>query len=174
MRLIIPLSEIFLVLFLPSIVHTDLHPCCLVSWCVLIDRDTLVATLLWDTESQRVPPEVYICIWQSTSHSIVWGVFFGQPCDVNLSYKSPGQVHLLLCSVRRQLSSQPLRGGNEMCFLLAQPYTKSTDIWDPSSMGRWSPVRRPSWMSLDFFFFPSVPYKAWNYILVSPHMMQFS
>ena len=71
-----PLSEVSLVLFLPSVVHTDLHPCSLASWYVLTDCDTFVAALLWDTESWHVlAAEGDICIWPSTSHFVLWGVF---------------------------------------------------------------------------------------------------
>ena len=74
MRLIIPLSEVSLVLFLPSVVHTDLHPC---------SRFLICAHWLWHicgcpSLRYRIMTCSFrggdICIWPSTSHFVLWGV----------------------------------------------------------------------------------------------------
>ena len=74
MRLIIPLSEVSLVLFLPSVVHTDLHPC---------SRFLVCAHWLWHICGRpslryRIMTCSFrggdICIWPSTSHFVLWGV----------------------------------------------------------------------------------------------------
>lgn len=130
MRLIIPLSEVSLVLFLPSVVHTDLHPCSLASWYVLTDCDIFVAALLWDTESWHVLSEDSdICIWPSTSHFVLWGVF----SSFLLTTRAPNPGGGLSCCYA--VFSKPSRGGKEACSLLAQAYSESTGIWGPGSMG---------------------------------------